>query len=1088
MLPAAAPAAPSSGARAEATPKQCRVQAKRLASFKRTLKAKRHLYFRSHKSAKARRAFVKKQNAKLKALKRAHAQCLKRAKKKPPPSPPPPPPPSPPPPPALDSTPPELALTSPAEGSWFDVPRATVRGTAIDLQSGVAGVTCNGRPATLVGTAFACAIDLAEGANQVAVRATDRAGNERTTPRKLEHRAGGLVGAPGEPAVSVMADTLSAGASVAPEEIEDGVVRTHLEVVLAQAATVEQVNRALQSVDGRIVASLANNLIPVLRIPDPGSRSALEAVAERLRGESAVLTVDLSSVPAPNVLPEQVAQSGNLVPVFNHLAVRGSAAWNAQAALAGRTPPALVVGDRFGAAAPDDAFGVRVLDATDFASGANDHGYHVLGIAAATFEPLGGTAGSLARELATGMYPALESTRLPLRAANASAFASFPVLDTAIIQAAKAQADSGARVILNTSIGFDCDTPEEAVARCTQTNASGQGARWAKRVRDAGLETRMLHVTSAGNVDVAGDLTAAFNSAYTASGLLALVDPVSGESVEPLANVLVVENQIAAEGLFGEPFRPLCLNKGSKRPGDLSAIGTRVYSLTQTGAGPKNGTSMAAPQVSGLAAYLWTLDGDLPVGRLIERLQETAISGPQGTGFDFDCDPVDPAPAVDAYAAILTADTLDPALPVRKAILDQNDDGLFDRTDLTDFVTAFGTANDGHTGGRERDRFDLDVDFGADRWGDSQEAEILGLPVRFQDARLTDLDVLCFYAHGDLYSTLPEDLATRDGFAAEQCLTIELQTTFPTTVSPGVPATLVVRALRPNGLPQPGVRLELAVSGGTVGAVTGVTDPIGEFRTTGTLVAPSTTIEITIVARAGADGPELADATVRATAGGTVRVINRTSGDTALVSLHPGDLGDTDEDLMTGLEPFSGGVSATASFTDEPPNQHRTVRATATASQGSTADVNPAGPALLSVTFGGSASASASVENFAGRSADARGTSRTTVTFEVTGASVSFTIDGSAVPGNRSFRIRLRADGSPTDVFDSEATPLPGVREPRARPVRVRSRSECRRSRLRPVGNRRGRRKRKRQFGGDAVKGNRPKRPRSRPAARAAAP
>ena len=43
--------------------------------------------------------------------------------------------------------------------------------------------------------------------------------------------------------------------------------------------------------------------------------------------------------------------------------------------------------------------------------------------------------------------------------------------------------------------------------------------------------------------------------------------------------------------------------------GDPSAIGTKVYSLTgaNDGAGFMSGTSMATPQVAGLAAYLWAI-------------------------------------------------------------------------------------------------------------------------------------------------------------------------------------------------------------------------------------------------------------------------------------------------------------------------------------------------------------------------------------------------------------------------------------------------------------------------------------------------
>ena len=58
--------------------KPCKAESKRLSAFKRKMASRRRAFFRSHRSQKQRRAFVKKQSKKLKALKRARTRCLRK--------------------------------------------------------------------------------------------------------------------------------------------------------------------------------------------------------------------------------------------------------------------------------------------------------------------------------------------------------------------------------------------------------------------------------------------------------------------------------------------------------------------------------------------------------------------------------------------------------------------------------------------------------------------------------------------------------------------------------------------------------------------------------------------------------------------------------------------------------------------------------------------------------------------------------------------------------------------------------------------------------------------------------------------------
>ena len=77
----------------------------------------------------------------------------------------------------VDRTAPTLAVLTPAAGSTVSTGAIVLQGTAQDATSGLDAVSCNGTPATVNGSAYSCALTLAVGANTIAVRATDRAGN-----------------------------------------------------------------------------------------------------------------------------------------------------------------------------------------------------------------------------------------------------------------------------------------------------------------------------------------------------------------------------------------------------------------------------------------------------------------------------------------------------------------------------------------------------------------------------------------------------------------------------------------------------------------------------------------------------------------------------------------------------------------------------------------------------------------------------------------------------------------------------------------------------------------------------------------------
>jgi len=81
----------------------------------------------------------------------------------------------------LDTTPPVVAVQSPAGGSTLTTSQVTITGTVTDAGSGVTSVTCGGQPATAASGTFTCSVTLAVGANDVVIMATDLATNSTTT-------------------------------------------------------------------------------------------------------------------------------------------------------------------------------------------------------------------------------------------------------------------------------------------------------------------------------------------------------------------------------------------------------------------------------------------------------------------------------------------------------------------------------------------------------------------------------------------------------------------------------------------------------------------------------------------------------------------------------------------------------------------------------------------------------------------------------------------------------------------------------------------------------------------------------------------
>lgn len=108
--------------------------------------------------------------------------------------------------------------------------------------------------------------------------------------------------------------------------------------------------------------------------------------------------------------------------------------------------------------------------------------------------------------------------------------------------------------------------------------------------------------------------------------------------------------------------------------GHFSAPGGRILStVLKEKYDTLDGTSMAAPHVTGLISYLLAFDPSLSVSEIKELLQSSAQAiepesaggrGPNGES---------PAPRIDAFGALIALDLLHPGQPVQRALVDVDD-------------------------------------------------------------------------------------------------------------------------------------------------------------------------------------------------------------------------------------------------------------------------------------------------------------------------------------------------------------------------------------------------------------------------------
>ena len=608
----------------------------------------------------------------------------------------------------------------------------------------------------------------AAGSNLVATRLSGRpavpvilAPSRTAGPAVPPVTVAGILGSdPESPASAAIPDVVAEVGTPPAEIVIDGtglsVVRTKLEIGFLRTATVAQVNSVLDAVGGRIVNAIAGVTVVVVRIPDPGSLAALEAVLARTRTLPAVTTASLVIIEAEEALPSSHTPSSLGLATIDHLlAARAPAAWNVAAALDASSQPIVVIEDYFGDGPPNAAVDAGLV-AADFTTGAlREHGYHVLATILGTFATVS-TLNAAPNEV-VGLFP----RRADLRAVDAQS-TNLPDRSTVQNAVLRIVRDLPRRVVVNSSTGYQ--VPISVAA------SSILAIQWITKVRTAGpggasLEGKFLHAKAAGND---GSVHAALASDVGGAVLFSNLTDLTGAPVPNLTNALIVENVMNTSA---EPFEPGCREVSSNVAGTIAAMGTAVFSLRNAGvaAGDKTGTSMATPQVAALAVYLWTLAPSLTPQDVMARLRATARPGVSQSGAGCSTIASATAPVIDAYAAVLSADQGLSAPLVRQTLLDVVDasgaatpDGTFDEHDLQRFLdeldsragttfdySRYDLNGDGRTGGSTQSRFDLDANV-LPAWTSVTQG-IEGVSASFDETRLSDLQILCYYAYSSLY-------------------------------------------------------------------------------------------------------------------------------------------------------------------------------------------------------------------------------------------------------------------------------------------------------------------------------------------------
>ena len=447
------------------------------------------------------------------------------------------------------------------------------------------------------------------------------------------------------------------------DQIEVSEVRTTLQLILQEDATVGELNGALAAIGGGIVSSRSGLLTVVVAIPNTGEADAqenAEAILSTLPGTFLVAREQFYSFddPIPELITGDIGSSvaslvsrqtnSRLLPpgeVLPHPLLLSGAVERQGLAPSSTTSEAVTIAviDSFGNPPSEDLRFINRNAISDeninVPGGINygSHGYSVAGYISAIRDNNQGVIG--------GVYPTTEPIILLGRNNVINLDEEGVSLDSEILNSIfDLNRDSSTNNILIVNLSLAITNPNLTI---TQAQASW----WATSVRQAGFEDRVLIVTGAGNN---GNQPASSRSAWNAAALKNDLDNSvtiercrrkTGEflsflcdAIHELVPIPSLENTIVVAGVDANTGRLATSSSFFTNEGLSTAyaigfstqvngeeFGTECNELPILGNGNillcGHGTSYAAPQVSGLAAYVVNRDPNLTISQIREEIR-----------------------------------------------------------------------------------------------------------------------------------------------------------------------------------------------------------------------------------------------------------------------------------------------------------------------------------------------------------------------------------------------------------------------------------------------------------------------------------
>lgn len=612
---------------------------------------------------------------------------------------------------------------------------------------------------------------------------------------------------------------------VDPDQIKaKGLLSTRLDAVINPAATVAEVNTALQSVGVKIDGMVEGNPVVVLNIPEVADQAAAQVVADSLQAKDAFLFVS-------------VTFDANTVSTNLNIPVLGNELLRARTALQHNIPADWHEAAHFPALSRADVGPPPTLNQPvtmvvpniyslaetlttnipnqffltgEFAGESVEYG-------AGVFNSIEGSYGySISSVISntdiTGAYPNPGSDLLQIASSQLGGL-SYGATIIAIqnsLRESVFRATFDAKLILNTNFTYVDD------------DFSGRSRIWraidALRWRSIG--SGFLHIASVGDLGEStgaarhADYSSPFavSEAYPNLQDLILEDPDIDFNSDAVFNFLSLRTALSDPSPIGN-----LLVVGSSQldgftrssfstPGaDVRMIGEDVLASCYSSNLPceigqwfLSNTDAASAQLAGLAAWMLNMDSTVDENRVIEIIKHVFQNG-QLVGI------------VDAYAALLTLDNSISAAPIRTRILDVTNstglgapDGIFDDNDVNSWLNIifpqfedglpFDLNGDGHIGGNTAVWFDLDINSLPIYTTVTQD---IGATTRnFNEEAVTDKDILCYYAYSQLFSG---DETRRDELLRGECVAttegeIALELSFAPSIMSGSSTLLTIRA------------------------------------------------------------------------------------------------------------------------------------------------------------------------------------------------------------------------------------------------------------------------------------------------------